>query len=78
MEHILFYKNKFTDIPASVFRAPDFGKNYGQTITTGPLAGLLARAVVIITPTGKVKYTEQVPEITQEPDYATALKFLAA
>ncbi len=65
-------------IPASVFRAADFGKNYGQTITTGPLAGLLARAVVIVDPEGKVKYTEQVPEITQEPDYAAALKSLAA
>ncbi len=65
-------------IPASVFRAPDFGKNYGQTMTTGPLAGILARAVVVINPEGKVKYTEQVPEITQEPDYAAALKSLAA
>lgn len=64
-------------VPASVFRAADFGKNYGQTITTGPLAGLLARAVVIVNPAGKVKYIEQVPEITQEPDYAAALKSLA-
>jgi len=65
-------------IPVSVFRAADFGKNYGQTITTGPLAGLLARAVVVLTPEGKVKYTEQVPEITQEPNYEAALKALAA
>jgi thiol peroxidase len=65
-------------VPASSFRAADFGKNYGQTITTGPLAGLLARSVVVINPQGKVKYTEQVPEITQEPNYAAALKALAA
>lgn len=60
-------------IPASAFRSPDFGKNYGQTITSGPLAGLLARAVVVISPEGKVKYTEQVPEIGQEPNYQAAL-----
>ena len=65
-------------IPASVFRAANFGKNYGQTITTGPLAGVLARAVVVIDPEGKVKYTEQVPEITQEPNYEAALKSLSA
>jgi thioredoxin-dependent peroxiredoxin len=65
-------------IPVSVFRAADFGKNYGQTITTGPLAGLLARAVVVINPEGKVKYTEQVPEIGQEPNYQAALSAVAA
>ena len=65
-------------VPASVFRAPDFGKNYGQTITTGPLTGLLARAVVVINPEGQVKYTEQVPEIGQEPNYEAALKALSA
>jgi len=65
-------------IPASVFRAPEFGKNYGQTIATGPLAGLLARAVVVIDEEGKVKYTEQVPEITQEPNYEAALKAVNA
>ena len=43
-------------------------------MTDGPLAGLLARAVVIIDEKGKVKYTELVPEITQEPDYEKALK----
>ena len=61
-------------VPVSVFRSAAFGEAYGQTITTGPLAGLLARAVVVIDPTGEVKYIEQVPEITQEPDYESALK----
>ena len=60
-------------VPASVFRTADFGKDYGQTITTGVLAGLLARAVVVIGPDGKIKYTEQVPEIGQEPNYQAAL-----
>lgn len=61
-------------VPVSVFRSAAFGESYGQTITTGPLTGLLARAVVVIDPTGSVKYVEQVPEITQEPDYESALK----
>lgn len=60
-------------VATSVFRSADFGNNYGQTITTGVLAGLLARAIVVIGPDGKVKYTEQVPEIGQEPNYQAAL-----
>ena len=63
-------------IPLSIFRSPGFGRDYGLTITDGPLAGLLARAVVIIDGNGKVIYTELVPEIAQEPDYATALNHL--
>lgn len=60
-------------VPVSVFRSPDFGKNYGQTIMGGVLAGLLARAVVVIGADGKVTHCEQVPEIGQEPDYPAAL-----
>jgi thiol peroxidase len=60
----------------SVFRAPAFGKDYGVTITTGPIAGLLSRAIVVIDTAGKVVYTEQVPEITQEPNYDAALAAL--
>lgn len=60
-------------IPLSTFRSNDFGTNYGQTISTGPLLGLLARAVVVIDPQGTIRYTEQVPEITQEPNYQEAL-----
>ena len=63
-------------IPLSSFRTDDFGQNYGTTITTGPLAGLLSRAIVLIDKTGKVIYSEQVPEITQEPDYNAALTAL--
>jgi thioredoxin-dependent peroxiredoxin len=63
-------------IPLSVFRAPDFGKDYGLTIKDGPLGGLLSRAVVIIDTSGEVAYTEQVPEIGQEPDYDAALQVL--
>lgn len=64
-------------IPLSVFRSADFGKDYGVTITSGPLTGLLSRSVVIIDKNGKVVYTQQVPEIVQEPDYDAALQALA-
>ncbi len=63
-------------ITASDFRHKKFGDSYGVCIKDGPLAGLLSRAVVIIDPQGKVSYTEQVPEITQEPNYQAALKAL--
>ncbi|UJS25760.1 thiol peroxidase [Thiothrix winogradskyi] len=56
----------------SDFRNKDFGNAYGVTITTGVLAGLLSRAIVVIKD-GNVAYTEQVPEIAQEPDYDVAL-----
>lgn len=64
-------------IPTSVFRSPEFGKDYGVTISSSALAGLLSRAVVVIDESGKVVYAEQVPEITQEPDYDKALAALA-
>jgi thioredoxin-dependent peroxiredoxin len=60
-------------IPLSTFRDSTFGTDYGLTIATGPLTGLLSRAIVIVDPEGKVVYTEQVPEIAQEPDYDAAL-----
>jgi len=60
-------------IPLSDFRLSDFDENYGVRMADGPLAGLLARAVVVIGKDGKVAYTELVPEITQEPDYDKAL-----
>ena len=63
-------------VPVSVFRNPEFGSGYGVTITDGPLAGLLSRAVIVIDETGQVVYTEQVPEITQEPNYEAALEAL--
>lgn len=60
-------------IPASDFRASNFDAKYGVLMNDGPLKGLLARAVVVIAPDGKIVYTELVPEITQEPDYDQAL-----
>jgi thioredoxin-dependent peroxiredoxin len=62
---------------ASAFR-DSFGKDYGVTITDGPMAGLLARAVVVIGADGKVAYSELVPEIAVEPNYDAALAALNA
>ncbi|MFV1956225.1 MAG: thiol peroxidase [bacterium] len=57
----------------SCFRYRTFGDNYGVRIADGPIAGLMSRAIVVIDEDGKVIYREQVPEITQEPDYESAL-----
>ena len=59
----------------SAFRS-SFGEDYGVTMTDGPLAGLLARSVVVLDEGGKVVHTELVPEITQEPDYDAAIAAL--
>lgn len=61
-------------VPLSELRSDEFGSAYGVTITSGPMAGLLSRAVVVLDRQNKVVYTQQVPEITQEPDYASALE----
>ncbi|XP_060085488.1 thiol peroxidase-like [Ylistrum balloti] len=53
-----------------------FGKDYGIEITSSPLAHLLARTVICLDEDNRVIYVEQVPEITQEPDYEKALESL--
>ena len=63
-------------ITLSTFRNKKFGKKYGVTIKTGPMKGLLSRAVVVVDEDGKVIYTEQVPEIVEEPNYEAALAAL--
>ena len=65
-------------VSLSVFRSPEFGRDYGVTLASGPLKGLLSRAIVIVDADGIVRYTEQVPEIVDEPDYSAALKALKA
>jgi thiol peroxidase len=57
---------------ASTFRS-DFGDTFGVELADGRLAGLLARAVVVLDPQGTVRYTQLVPEIANEPDYDAAL-----
>ena len=63
-------------IPLSDFRISDFDENYGVCMADGPLAGLAARAVIVVDENGKVVYAQLVPEITEEPDYDAALSAL--
>jgi len=60
-------------VTLSTMRGREFMKSYGVEIADGPLAGITARAVVVIDAGDKVAYTELVPEIKQEPNYAAAL-----
>lgn len=63
-------------ITLSSFRYRAFANNYGVRILYGPLKSLMARSVVIINKMGRVVYTEQVQEISKEPDYDSALEVL--
>lgn len=58
---------------ASEMRDDSFGAVYGVRITEGPLAGLFARAVVVVNADGTVLHSQLVPEIKDEPDYDAAL-----
>lgn len=60
----------------STMRSPDFMKAYGVRLESGPMAGLCARAIVVLDRDNKVLHTQLVPEIAQEPDYEAALKAL--
>lgn len=61
-------------VPLSVFRSHDFLKEYGLQLADGPLKGLMARAVIVIDETGKVRYTQLVSNISNEPNYDAALQ----
>ncbi|WP_214321355.1 thiol peroxidase [Nonomuraea sediminis] len=63
-------------VTLSTMRGREFLADYGVAQETGPLAGLAARAVVVLDGDNKVVYSELVPEIAQEPDYDAALKAL--
>jgi len=60
-------------VPLSLMRSRSFAKDYGVLMTDGPLAGITARAVVVLDAGHKVVYTELVPEIADEPNYDAAL-----
>jgi thiol peroxidase len=64
-------------VTLSLMRDHKFANDYGVHLVDGPLAGICARAVVVVNEEGKVTYTELVPEITQEPNYDAALAALA-
>ena len=61
---------------ASTFRSPDFADAYGVRIADSPLAGLCARAVVVIDEQGNVAHSQLVSPISDEPDYDAALSAL--
>jgi thiol peroxidase len=60
-------------VPLSLMRDKAFAKDYGVLLQDGPLAGLCARAVVVLDENDKVVHRQLVPEIGQEPDYDAAL-----
>lgn len=60
-------------VALSELRSRDFGEAYGVRIADGPMAGLMSRAVLVLDEHDVVVHAEQVPEIAQEPDYASAL-----
>jgi len=63
-------------IPLSLMRTRGFAKDYGVLITDGPLAGITARAVVVIDANDRVVYTQLVGEIADEPNYDAAMAAL--
>lgn len=60
----------------STFRSPAFGKDFGLQLADSPLAGLMARAVIVLDEHNKVVYEQLVPEIGEEPNYDAALAAL--
>lgn len=61
---------------ASSYKDDSFEEGFNVLMTDGPLAGLFSRAVVILNEEGQITYSEQVPEIVQEPNYEAALAAL--
>jgi len=59
-------------VALSAFRS-SFGQDYGVEMKSGPLAGLTSRSIVVLDENNQVLYTEQVPEIAQEPNYEAAV-----
>jgi len=60
-------------VPLSLMRGKEFAKDYGVLLEDGPLAGITARAVVVVDENDRVVYRQLVPEISREPDYDQAL-----
>lgn len=60
----------------SDYRFNQFDEGYHTQITDGAFEGLMSRVVIVADENGTVQYSEQVPEVGQEPDYESALKHL--
>ena len=73
---VVVVSSTFVVVVGSTFRNHEFEQAYGVFQQDGPLAGLLARAIVVINEAGQVVYTELVPEITQDPNFEAALAAL--
>ena len=78
-----FAQKRFCDSEAlknivtlSTMRSLSFGKDYGVQMVDGPLAGLMSRAVLVLDADNRIVYSEQVPELRQEPNYEAALAAL--
>lgn len=63
-------------VTLSMMRSRKFAKDYGVLLEDGPLAGLTARAIVVLDENNLIRYSELIPEIAQEPDYNAALAAL--
>jgi thiol peroxidase len=64
-------------VTVSQFKNQSFSEAYGVDMLTGPLPGLMSRAIVVLDENGKILYTEQVAELAQEPNYDAALAAIA-
>lgn len=78
-----FAQKRFVDdegldrvVNLSDYKDRNFGKDYGLEIIEGPLEHLLSRVVIVLDESGEILYTEQVPDISDEPNYLEALKSL--
>lgn len=69
-------ENTHNAVTLSTMRGAEFMRNYGVAITSGPLCGVTARAVIVLDENNKVLHAELVPEIKQEPNYEAALAAL--
>ena len=63
-------------VPLSMMRSRNFAKDYGVLMTDGPLAGMFARAIVVLDENNTVVHHEHIEDITNEPDYGAALRAL--
>ena len=63
-------------LPLSIFRSQEFAESYGVLLVDGPLAGLTARAVLVLDEQNNVVYSEWVKEISDAPDFEQALQLL--
>ena len=69
-------QNDISNLMLSTYRNPNFGKDIGLEISSGPLKGLLTRCVVVLDENNKVLYCELVEDISHEPNYDNVLSVL--